>query len=120
MQLITYAPMERPPRLVVMLALMKYMKPEEIDRLTADLAKLKRVTDRLLVDRLRKHLDIERLRTAPILPEDIMVYNYLQYEFKGKFMKTKLLAKYNREVIRDQIAAIAELRAMMKDLKIEI
>ena len=120
MQIITYAPMEHPPRLVVILALLKYMKPDEIGRMKDDLAKLKRVTDRLLVARFRKYLDIDRLRTAPMLSEDIMVYNYLQYEFNGKFVKTKLLAKYNREVMRDQIATITELRALLKDINVVI
>jgi hypothetical protein len=120
MKLVYYARMENSPRLVVMLALLKYMKSEEIERMKTDLAKLKRVTDRLLVDRFRKYLDIDRLRTSPMLAEDIMVYNYLQYEFKGTFAKTKLLAQYNREVMRDQIAAITELRAMMKHINVVI
>lgn len=116
---LAYARMEHSPRLVVLLALLRYMTPEDVERMKTDLAKLKTVTDRLLVDRFRKYLDIERLRTTPLVPEDIMVYNYLQYEFKGKFTKIKLLAKYEREVMRDEIAAITELRSMMRSLNID-
>jgi hypothetical protein len=119
MKLVTYSRMDHPPRLVVVMALLKYMKPNEIEALKVDLAKLKTVTDRLLVDRFRKYLDLERLRVQPIIPEDIMVYNYLQYEFTGKFRKTKLLAKYGREVMRGQIAAIQEMRGILSDLKID-
>lgn len=119
MKLITYSRMDHPPRLVVVMALLKYMKPEEIEALKSDMVKLKRVTDRLLVDRFRTHLDLERLRVKPIIPEDIMVYNYLQYEFTGKFRKTQLLAKYEREVMRGQIAAIQEMRLILEDLKID-
>ncbi|MBS1941169.1 MAG: hypothetical protein JST38_09860 [Bacteroidetes bacterium] len=112
--------MEHSPRLVVLLALLRYMKPEEVERMKIDLAKLKAVTDRLLVDRFRKYLDIERLRTEPLVPEDIMVYNYLQYEFTGKFIKTKLLARYEREVMKGEIAAINELRSILRSMKIDL
>lgn len=103
-----------------MLALLKYMDRPAIDAMKDDLVKLRKVPDRLMVDRFLKYMDIERLRLAPMIPEDIMVYNYLQYEFKGKFIKSKLISRYDREVMRGQIEAIQEMRSMFTQLGIDL
>ena len=105
-----YKRMEYPPRLVVMLALLKYMTPEQKDAMKRDLAKLKHITDKVFVDRFKKHMDLELLVKAPMVPQDAMVYNYLVYEFNGKFIKTKLLAQYEKEVMKDQLKAMEELK----------
>lgn len=117
-QLITYARMQNPPRFVVMLVLFTYMNGDEVERMKSDLAKLKRVTDAILVDRFKKYMDIERLIKQPLLPQDAMVYNYIQYEFTGKFRKTKLLARYEREMLLGRPKVMDEMRQVLNALNI--
>ncbi len=101
-----------------MLVLFTYMNSDEVDRMKNDLSKLKRVTDAMLVDRFKKYMDLERLIKHPLIPQDAMVYNYLQYEFSGKFRKTKLLARYEREVLRGKATVMDEMRHMLNALNI--
>jgi hypothetical protein len=50
-----------------------------------------------------EYVDIEKLRTKPIVKEDIWVYNYCMYEVKNRMTKTKLIKKYEREIFVDDI-----------------
>jgi len=78
------------------------MTREQVDAMNNDLARLKNVSDQAVVNGFKKHMDIEMLLKAPMVPQDAMIYNYLQYEFTGTFRKTKLLARYEKEVLREQ------------------
>ncbi len=43
---------------------------------------------------MHRHFDIERWNTSPIIKQDLWLYNYFKFEYKGKLVYTGLLRKY--------------------------
>lgn len=102
------------PKFIVLWCMFRYMAPQDRTRLLDEIKRRKRLTDRQLLDHVGRVLDLERLRTAPVAPLDILVYNYLTYGFEGKFKRSALLSQYRKEVMdkstRADEAAIQELK----------
>jgi hypothetical protein len=105
------------PKLVVLWALLRYIDPALRKLLLQDMRSRKRLSDIQLLDHVKQAVDIERLRTEALQWQDIWVYNYLLYEFKGKFNRSLLLGRYHREVfLKDGGATpefVDELKAWM-------
>jgi len=78
--------------------LCRYLKPAEIEALDKDIVKLAFVkSDKKFCEYLFKHFDINRFKDAPVYEEDILLYNYFMYDYKGKTIAYRgLLPKYNK------------------------
>ena len=103
------------PKLVVLWALFRYMDPKLRKLLLEDVRARKRLSDTQLLEPVKQAVDIERLRTEAVQWQDIWVYNYLQFEFKGKFNRSSLLGRYHREVLLKQVGATPELVDALKE-----
>lgn len=109
------------PKLIIFITVCNYITAENRDLIKNELIKYKILSANKFVEIVSKYFDFEILRTKPIIPEDIWLYNYLHYEnqsnkkifdnsnrlkIKGKFKKTPLLKKYYTQVILPQIKVI--------------
>ena len=105
------------PKLVVLWCLLRYVEPRHRAELLQAMHLRKRISALQLLEHLRPAFPIEQLKDAPRQWQDIWVYNYLQYEFKGRFSRSLLLGKYHREVVLKQEshdpALLAELQQWM-------
>jgi hypothetical protein len=79
----------------------RYLTKEEYKAFEDDLLSCKQMTGPRFVAILNKHFDIERWRTSPIIKQDVWLYNYFKYEYKGKLVYTGLLRKYYWAVFVD-------------------
>lgn len=79
----------------------RYLTPIEYKELINDLISHKRITNPIFVLVMKRHFNIERWRTAPLIWQDVWLYNYFQYEFKGRVGMTGLLKKYAEVVFLD-------------------
>ena len=87
-----------PAKYIIYWCINRYLTPEQIMSLKKDFGKS--VTNqKKFLQTLMKYFDIERLHTNPIHPLDFLVYNYLIYDYKGRLTKTKLLKRYEKEVM---------------------
>jgi hypothetical protein len=105
------------PKLTVLWCLLRYVEPRRRAELLQAVHLRKRISALQLLEHLRTAVPIEQLKDAPLQWQDIWVYNYLQYEFKGRFSRSLLLGKYQREVVLKQaahdVALLAELQQWM-------
>lgn len=79
----------------------RYLTSAEYKEFMKELMDHKRITNPIFVEVMKKHFDIERWRTAPFIWQDVWLYNYFQYEFKGRIGMTGLLKKYAEVVFLD-------------------
>jgi len=88
------------PKFIVYFTSVNYLDEDSKKLLNQELkdAALKR--NDLFIKILKKYIDFELFLKRPFYKEDILVYNYLQYEIKGTRLKNhKLIAKYEKEII---------------------
>lgn len=76
----------------------RYLSNDEIKILKDEIGKLK--TNRKFISTLLRCFDIERLKTHPMHPLDILIYNHILYEKGGR---SKLISRYNKEVYSKEI-----------------
>jgi len=88
-------------REIIYLVVCNYLKWEEIEKLSNALADIKQ--DRRFLTMISKYFDIELLKSNKEFWQDVWIYNYLKYDFKGRLGKGKLIMKYEREVLKPKI-----------------
>jgi hypothetical protein len=64
-----------PPRYIIYWSVSNYIDEATENNIMNDLIKYKRLTDGLFLKVIQKHFDIERLKDAPVIWEDIWIYN---------------------------------------------
>jgi len=82
------------PRAVITKVISRYLSPEAFKAFMKELSIYEEVPDTLYVEIMKKHFDIEKWQTAPIIRQDVWLYNYFVFEYEDKLKYTKLLRKY--------------------------
>ena len=72
------------PKQIIFIAVAKYLSDEELSSLINEYRDYVRLTGPRFIQITKKYFDFERLRLAPIIAEDIWIYNYLMYETKRR------------------------------------
>ncbi|MDT0648106.1 hypothetical protein RM545_15535 [Zunongwangia sp. F260] len=91
--------MKYPPVYIIFTQACKYLSREEEQKLIDKLSQLKELKGRPYLNILLKNFDIKVFKDAPLVPEDIWLYNYIKYEITSKTIPRKgLIAKYERKV----------------------
>ncbi|MBZ5857556.1 hypothetical protein [Flavihumibacter profundi] len=114
-----------PIRLILLVTVFNYLNENDQQAIRDKVGSSSRWTDKKLIILLAKYFDFERLKTEPIIAEDILLYNFLLYDcFKGnnisfkeckldmqslRIRRSALLNKYENEVIRPQLDAISRV-----------
>jgi len=104
-----------PTRYVIYIAIQNYLDEAQIKNLREQLGR-RRLGDKEFINTIRKHIDIELLRTKPFIWQDIWIYNYLMYDFKTKFVRNKLINNYIKEIIVPQKHALEEIKKFINTL----
>jgi hypothetical protein len=87
-----------PPKFVIYLVLKSYLSPKELAKFNSEIVQKGKSFLRLI----KENFDIERLKDAPVVWQDIWIYNYLTYEVGKRttiLKKTPLIKKYEREIL---------------------
>lgn len=108
--------MNFPTRYVIYAAVQNYLTEEQIQALKLDLGKKARLGDIGFVNIIKKHLDLELLRTKPFVWQDIWIYNYLMYDVKTRLGKNNLIRNYIKEIMIPQKKVVEELKILMSQL----
>lgn len=87
-----------PPKFLIYLVLKSYLSPKELAKFNSEIVQKGKSFLRLI----KENFDIERLKDAPVVWQDIWIYNYLTYEVGKRttiLKKTPLIKKYEREML---------------------
>ena len=68
------------PNLIIYKVFKRYLSDAEQAKLVKQLNKYKDQRSKHFYNGMLKHFDLEKLRTKPLLWEDIWIYNYCTYE----------------------------------------
>ncbi|WP_152266821.1 hypothetical protein [Agriterribacter humi] len=105
------------PQVIIYVAVKNYLTEDQAEVLKNELAKKKVMGDKIFMDTIKKHFDIEFFRTKPFIWQDIWLYNYLIYELRNtKMPKRGLIAKYEKEIIIPQEEVLEEARELVVKL----
>jgi hypothetical protein len=104
------------PKYIVYIAVCNYLSEEELNLLKEDIGKMKSKSGKIFLAIIKKHFDVERMRLKPFIWQDIWIYNYLKYE---AFKRTKLIAKYEKEIILPQKNLMNELKGILNKIGFE-
>lgn len=86
------------PTEVCFIVFKRYMsKAEQLD-FDKLLVKYKDTRHKQFFNAMLKHFDIEKLRTQPLIWQDIWLYNYINYEATEKLRRDGLFKKYVKEI----------------------
>ena len=85
-------------RYVIFTAIQNYLNEAQVKNLREQLGRRK-LGDKEFINTVKKHIDLELLRTKPFIWQDIWIYNYILYDFKTKFVRNKLIIRYITEII---------------------
>jgi hypothetical protein len=119
------------PKHIIFIAVANYLSDENVLSLKNELVKYKRLPSQKFIELIEKYFDFSNLKTNPIIPEDVWLYNYLMYENKkcskisfvtpekiiieGEFKVTKLLRNYEKTIIIPQLNALKESGRILYD-----
>jgi hypothetical protein len=81
-------------RVILLKVVSRYLSKKEYDSFFDELAGFKRLGNTKFVEIMKKHFDMERWSIAPLIKQDLWLYNYFTYEYKGTLKRKGLLAKY--------------------------
>ena len=86
------------PRIVLTKVLSRYLSKEEFHEFIRDLSCFEKVPDSLFIEIMKKHFNIERWQHAPMIKQDVWLYNYFQFEHKKTLRLGGLMKKYTDNV----------------------
>lgn len=115
--------MKLSPKHIIFIAVSNYLNAEQSAMLRDEISKFTRLPDLNFIRIVEKYFDFNTLRTNPVIPEDIWLYNYLMYEnrkkedqklfevgekinFKGRLLKKGLIVKYENKVVVPQLKTL--------------
>jgi hypothetical protein len=87
-----------PAKYIIYWCFSRYMSQVQMESLKQDFGE-SYYNQQHFLRTLKKYIDLELLRTHPVHPLDILVYNYLLYDYKGRLTRNKLLKRYEKEVM---------------------
>lgn len=105
------------PKQVIFIAITRYLTPDQTDAFKTECKSFLRLPASKFIKISAKYFNFESLKTKPVQPEDIWIYNYLMYdtqrpenskifdlgnkiEFTGKLPRTLLIRNYEKKIIR--------------------
>jgi hypothetical protein len=91
--------MKHSPQFIIWWSISRYLTPEEIIMHKVSMAKLNPMGNTKFINYIKKNFDIERLRTEPVVWQDIWVYNYLTIDKKSKISRNPLLTNYEKIIM---------------------
>lgn len=99
------------PRYVIYWAVTNYVSEAVRQNIIADLTAYKKLNDMLFLRVIYKHFNINRFKDEPFMWQDIWLYNYLTYDYKGGAMKKSnpLIRMYSKEFVIPADSAVFEL-----------
>ena len=86
------------PNLIMYKVFSRYLSESDQVKFDKLLSKYKDQRRKYFYNGMLKYFNIEKLRTEPLLWEDIWIYNYCNYEITDKIRRNGLISKYEREV----------------------
>lgn len=95
--------MKHSPQFIIWWSVSRYLTPAELEFHLAEMAKLNPMGNTKFINYIKKHFDIERLRTEPVEWQDIWVYNYITISRKSKISRNPLLTDYERIIMLPEI-----------------
>ena len=115
--------MKLTPKHIIFITVSNYLPAEQAAQLKNEICKFNRLPDLKFIKIVEKYFDFNTLKTKPLIPEDIWLYNYLMYDnhkkedqkifdigekinFKGRLLKKGLLVKYENKIIVPQLKAL--------------
>jgi hypothetical protein len=104
------------PKYIVYIAVCNYLSEEELHLLKEDIGKMENKNSKIFLGIIKKHFDIERMRLKPFIWQDVWIYNYLKYD---AFKRTKVIAKYEQEIILPQKNLMNELKDILNKIELE-
>lgn len=125
--------MKLSPKHIIIIAVSNYLNTGQSAKLRDDISKFNRLPDLKFIRIVERYFDFNILRTKPVIPEDIWLYNYLMYEnrkkedgrlfeigekinFKGRLLKKGLLLRYENKVILPQLKAFQAANMIIANL----
>lgn len=87
------------PNLIILKVFLRYMTQEEQIVFNEKISKCKSERGKMFTNLMLKNFDIEKLKDAPLIWQDIWIYNYCKYEIGDRIRKTKLIKRYEFEVL---------------------
>lgn len=119
-------------RQIIFIAVSNYLSDTQLDDVRKEIGRKLKWSPNKFIEIFQKHIDLELLRTNPVIKEDILIYNYLMYEAihkenvvfafnkigdkKMKFYLTRTIRKYETEIILPQLNALKEANKIINGL----
>jgi hypothetical protein len=91
--------MKHHPLFIILWTISRYITDEQLQKVKQVVGKYKLIGPATLQKTISEHMDLEVLIKKPQIWEDAWVYNYLKYETKYSYPKSKLIKRYEREVV---------------------
>lgn len=86
------------PNLIILKVFRRYMNQQEQLVFNEKISKCKSERGKVFTNLMLNNFDIEKLKDAPLIWQDIWIYNYCKYEIGVRIRKTKLIKQYENEV----------------------
>jgi hypothetical protein len=87
------------PIFIVLWAISRYVSEEQFLKLRGTVGVPGLIRPKTLLRHLREFMEPEVLIKKPLIPEDAWIFNYLMYEARNSFPKTKLIKRYEKEIV---------------------
>lgn len=84
-----------PPQELLKKVIGRYLSKSAHFAFLEELGGYKKVSSPIFVRIMKKHFDIERWRSSPIIWQDIWLYNFFTFEYKGRLVNNGMLWDYN-------------------------
>lgn len=91
-------PMGYHPNLIILKVFLRYMTQEEQIVFNKEISYCKSERGKAFTNAMLKNFNIEKLKDAPLIWQDIWVYNYCKYDIVDRIRKTSLIKRYEIEV----------------------
>jgi hypothetical protein len=101
--------MKYSPRYVIYLAIIKYLRKDQIACFNYELKHTKINESQEFLKVVDHYFDIDLFKNKPLIWQDIWLYYYLQKDFTSNFGKKGLVMQYEKEVILPKNIAFNEM-----------
>jgi len=106
--------MKYSPRNIILCAVTKYLDDATYAMVMDQIGKEFPQQDRKFISIIKRHFDFDLMKDKPYIWQDIWIYNYLKYDWDGhKFARSRLIAKYEREIILPSEKSFKELALLL-------
>lgn len=94
-----YTALKHHPNLILLKVFRRYLSKNELIEFENKISKCQVQTGKMFTKTLLRNFDIERIKNAPLIWQDIWIYNYCKYEIHNGLRKTQLLKRYELEAL---------------------